>query len=433
MTEKKPLRVAVAGLGTVGGGVVKVLQKQADLLKSRCGRAIELVAVSSRSKGKRTDLDLSGISWIDNPIDLAHESNIDVIIETIGGDSGIALDLTRAALTSGKAVITANKAMLAKHGTGLAKLADQYETSLHFEASVAGGIPIVKRLREGLAANRLSHLYGILNGTCNYILTQMEKTGASFQDVLSKAQALGYAEVDPTLDVGGHDAAHKLSILAAVAFGMPIRYEGMYVEGITEITKEDIQFARELGYRIKLLGLAGVKDGSVDQRVHPCMISLNTPIADVGDVFNAVVVEGDFVGQSLLTGRGAGEGPTASAVVADLIDVARGIRLPVFGVPLSDLQELTPLDMGEHRGQYYIRLGLKDQSGAIASVTNILASHNISIQSMIQRGRSENESVPVVIVTHEAKEADIQKALKAIDTLPASLEKGNMIRIVHFC
>ena len=321
---KAPLKIGIAGLGTVGAGVVKLLAEHGRLLSLRGGRPLKLVAVSARRKARKRDIDVSRVRWESDPMALATAPDIDVVVELIGGSSGVARRLVQTALRSGKHVVTANKALLAMHGTELAALAEKKGGILAFEAAVAGGIPIIKALREGLVGNRVRRLYGILNGTCNYILTTMRETGRDFDAVLAEAQAAGYAEADPSFDVDGIDAAHKLAVLTGAAFGAKVNFAGVHIEGIRHVSAMDIQFAEELGFRIKLLGLARETRYGIEQRVHPCMVPLAAPIAHIEGVFNAVVVEGDFVGTTMFQGRGAGQGPTASAVVADLVDVARG-------------------------------------------------------------------------------------------------------------
>ena len=332
---KAPLRIGIAGLGTVGAGVVKLLAEHGRLLSLRGGRPLKVVAVSARRKARKRDIDVSRVRWESNPMALATAPDIDVVVELIGGSSGVARRLVQTALRSGKHVVTANKALLAMHGTELATLAEKKGRILSFEAAVAGGIPIIKALREGLVGNRVGRLYGILNGTCNYILTTMRETGRDFDAVLAEAQAAGYAEADPSFDVDGIDAAHKLAVLTGAAFGAKVNFAGVHIEGIRHVSAMDIQFAEELGFRIKLLGLARETRYGIEQRVHPCMVPLAAPIAHIEGVFNAVVVEGDFVGTTMFQGRGAGQGPTASAVVADLVDVARGREMPAFVVPAA--------------------------------------------------------------------------------------------------
>ncbi len=430
MSSDKPIRVGIAGLGTVGAGVVQVLDRNGGEIARRSGRQIAVTAVSARSKGKDRGFDLSRFRWYDDPVALAKDPDIDVFVELVGGSDGPALAAVRAAIDSGKSVVTANKALLAHHGRSLATAAEAAGVSLAFEASVAGGIPIIKALREGLAANRFKRVCGILNGTCNYILTQMRKDGRDFADVLAEAQALGYAEADPTFDVDGIDAAHKLAILGAVAFGTSIDFAKVHIEGIRHVSAIDIAYAQELGYRIKLLGIAALGDQGLELRVHPSMVSLETPIAHVEGVFNAVIAEGDAVGTAFLQGRGAGAGPTASAVVADLIDLARGHRVPTFARPAADLADLPVAPIAQHRGPYYVRLMVIDRPGVIADVAAALRDEQVSMEAMIQRGRDPGEIVPVVLTTHETDEASMTRALARIAGLGAVTEPPRLIRIV---
>ena len=427
-----PLRIGIAGLGTVGAGVVKLLAEHGRLLAVRGGRPLELVAVSARSRGKQRDIDVSGLRWEKDPMALAKAADIDVVVELIGGSDGVALRLAQTALRSGKHLVTANKALLAVHGTELAELAEQRGLILSFEAAVAGGIPIIKALREGLVGNRVRRLYGILNGTCNYILTTMRESGRDFDAVLAEAQAAGYAEADPSFDVDGIDAAHKLAVLTSAAFGAKVNFAGIHVEGIRRVSAMDIQFAEELGYRIKLLGLARETRYGIEQRVHPCMMSLDAPIAHIEGVFNAVVVEGDFVGTTMFQGRGAGQGPTASAVVADLVDVARGRHMPAFVVPAARLADKKVSPMDRHQGAYYMRLMVQDRPGVISAVSGALAKERISLESMLQRGRSPSDEVPVVLTTHETEEAAMRRALGRIAKLKAVAAEPCLIRIEAF-
>src|SRR6201996_594403 len=425
----RPLTIALAGLGTVGGGVLKMLRDNADIITARAGRPIALTAVSARDRLKDRGFPISGLHWYEDPVAMAADPGVDVVVELIGGSDGPALALAEAALTAGKPLVTANKALLAVHGAELARLAEERGVQLGFAAAGAGGIPVIKALREGLAGNRITAVAGILNGTCNYILTQMRERGREFAEVLGDAQELGFAEADPSFDIDGIDAAHKLAILAALAFGRPVAFDAVHVEGIRNVSAVDIAFATELGYRIKLLGIARHSDGGVEARVHPCMVPQSAPIARVDGVFNAVVAEGDFVGRVMLEGRGAGAGPTASAVVADLIDIARNRFTPVWGASAAELSNAPSVPMSAHVGAYYLRLMVVDRPGVIADVTAVLRDLGVSLESMLQRGRAPGEAVPVVLVTHETQEAAMREALARIAALDAVLEAPTMIRI----
>jgi homoserine dehydrogenase len=428
----KPLRVGIAGLGTVGATVARLIVDNGKALAARCGRELVLTAVSARTKGQDRGFRMDGVTWFDDPAKLAASADIDLFVELMGGEGGAAKASVEAAIARGLPVVTANKALLAHHGVVLAKAAEARNLALNFEAAVAGGIPIIKALREGLGANRISRVYGILNGTCNYILTTMEATGRSFRDVLAEAQKLGYAEADPTFDIGGMDTAHKLSLLAAVAFGNAPALDGIHVEGIERITPLDIEFANEFGFRIKLLGIATRTDTGIEQRVHPSMVPHGTPLADVDGVFNAVVAEGDLAGKSVYEGRGAGAGPTASAVMADILDIARGVNLPAFGAPAAAIGRPVIVPVSDHVGACYLRFTVIDRPGVIAVLSRCLADQAISIESMLQRSRSPGEAVPVVMITHEAKEAAMAKALQAIVATGTVMEQPCMVRIERF-
>ncbi len=423
------LSVGVAGLGTVGAGLLRLLRDNAEIISARAGRAVVVTAVSARDRGRDRGVGLDGLRWYDDPVALASDPAVDVVVELIGGSEGPARALVEAALEAGKPVVTANKALLAVHGAGLAALAERRGVPLGFEAAVAGGIPVIKALREGLAGNRIDRVAGILNGTCNYILTMMREHGREFADVLADAQLLGYAEADPAFDVDGIDAAHKLAILAALAFNRPVDFGAVHIEGIRGVCAVDIAFARELGYRIKLLGIARRTAAGIETRVHPCMVPEANPIARVDGVFNAVVAEGDAVGRIMLEGRGAGAGPTASAVVADLVDIARGRGAPVWGVAGERLGALPAVPMSVHVGAYYLRLMVVDRPGVIADVTAALRDAGVSLESMLQRGRAPGETVPVVLVTHETNEAAMRAALEQIGRSDAVLEPPALIRI----
>ncbi len=425
----KPLKVGIAGLGTVGAGVVKLLAAQKELIAARAGRPVMVTAVSARNRNRDRGVKLDGLNWHDDAVALAHDPDVDVVVELIGGAEGKAKALAEAAIAAGKHFVTANKALLAVHGVALARAAEANNVTIAYEAAVAGGIPVIKTLREGLAANQVTRVAGILNGTCNYILTVMREEGRDFGDVLADAQALGYAEADPSFDIDGVDAAHKLAILAGLAFGVRIDFDSLHIEGIRRISALDIGFAQELGYRIKLLGIAEQTQAGISLRVHPAMVPEQKPIATVDGVFNAVLLEGDFSGPVFLRGRGAGEGPTASAVVADLIDLTRGIRVPVWGMEESALQDAAIVPMSGLGGAYYLRLSVVDQPGVLADVTAILRDHGISLESMLQHGRAPGEAVPIVLVTHETREAKVNAALQDIAALPAVLEPPALIRI----
>lgn len=426
---KKPLKIAVAGLGTVGVGLVRLLRDNNEALAQKCGRPITVTAVSARDKSKDRGVDLQGIDWYGDPESMAREADAEVIVELIGGSDGAALDLCKAAIAADRHVVTANKALIAHHGLALAEAAEKASVSLAYEAAVAGGIPIIKALREGLAGNAIDGLYGILNGTCNYILSEMRETGREFDDVLADAQRLGYAEADPSFDVDGVDAAHKLAILTSVAFGCRINFDDVAVEGIRHISALDIRFATELGYRIKLLGITRRTDQGVEQRVHPCMVRLDSPIAHVEGVFNAVVAQGDFVGSTVYEGRGAGEGPTASAVAADLVDIARGTRFPTFGIPAQSLSALGTVPMDQHRGAYYIRLMVVDRPGVFADVAAALRDEQVSMEAILQHTRAPGEPVPVVMTTHEVEEASMKRAIARFAAFETVVEPPRMIRI----
>ncbi len=426
-----PLRVAVAGLGTVGAGTVRLLQAEAALLARRCGRPIALAAVAARDRTRDRGVALAGVPWFDDAVAMATEADAEVIVELIGGAEGVARRVCESALAAGRHVVTANKALIAHHGTALAESAETRGVTLGFEAAVTGGIPVIKGLREGLAANRVSEVHGILNGTCNYILTKMRLTGRDFDEVLSEAQALGYAEADPSFDVDGIDAAHKLAILAAVAFGCPVRFAPANVEGIRHITADDIAFAEDLGYRVKLLGIARLGDQLIEQRVHPCLVPIDSPVAAVEDVFNAVIAEGDFVDRVTLVGRGAGAGPTASAVVADIVDIAVGRRTPTFGVPADALDSRALAPLSARVGCYYLRLMVRDEVGVLAQIARALAAESVSIEQFIQRRRDPGGLVPVVLTTHATGEEQMMRGLATLRTLDC-VNDHCLIRIESF-
>ncbi len=423
----EPLKLAIAGLGTVGAGIVKIVQTHGDLLAARAGRPIAITAVSARSRGRDRGVDLSAYAWEDDPVALARRDDVDVLIEVMGGEDGPAKACVETALGNGKHVVTANKALLALHGQALAELAEENAVALRFEAAVAGGIPIVKALTEGLAANGIERVMGVMNGTCNYILTVMEDTGADYADVLKDAQELGYAEADPATDVGGFDAAHKLSLLAATAFGTQVDFDGVKIEGIERISLTDIEDAADMGYRIKLLGVARMNKDGLEQRMQPCLVPADSPLGQLEGVSNMVVVEGDFVGQTVYQGPGAGEGPTASAVMGDVMDIARGLVIPAFGVPAKTLAKAARSTTGAD-AEYYLRFSLADEPGVLARVATILGNHGISINRMRQYGHADRMA-PVLIVTHKVARARLDGALAEIAAEEVSLAAPVAIRI----
>ncbi len=397
------------------------------------------MAVSALNRHKNRDIDISGFRFVADPVELARDPEIDAFVELIGGEEGVAKELVEAALRAGKHVVTANKALLAHHGPALAALAEKHGVALNFEGAVAGGIPVVKTIRESLQGNTIARVYGILNGTCNYILTLMLTEGRSFADVLKDAQAQGYAEADPTFDIGGFDTAHKLALLTSLAFGTRTSFELVYVEGIENITPADIEAADDLGYRIKLLGVASRTESGIEQRVHPTMVPKHTAIASVDGVSNCVAIDGDFVGDIMLIGPGAGAGPTASSVASDLIDIARGHILPPFGTKAKDLKPYKKAEMRGHEGGYYIRLSVYDRTGAFAAIASRMAEQGISLESIVQRRpraelpgfRRQKAGSPaaVVMITHQTTEAAIRKALAAIERDGHVDAKPQMIRI----
>ena len=409
----QPLRIALAGLGTVGVGLVKILQNQRDLITARAGREVVLVAVSARSRSKDRGVDLSGFAWEDDPVALARRDDIDLFVEVMGGEDGPAKAATEAALTAGHSVVTANKAMLARHGTALATLAEAQGAQLRFEAGVAGGIPVVKALTEGMAGNVMTRVIGVMNGTCNYILTRMDAEGLSYDEVFEAANQLGYLEADPQLDVGGIDAGHKLSLLAAIGFGTRVSFGDMVLEGIDRVSIDDIRLAGDMNYKIKLLGVAQMTGRGLEQRMTPCLVPDSSPLGQLEGATNMVVLEGDAVGQIVLRGAGAGEGPTASAVMADICDIARGLRVSTFGQAAGDLAQPTPAST-QAPGAYYLRMGLEDKPGALAKIATVLGENGISIDRMRQYGHPGQKDAPVLIVTHKTDRPSLDAALAAL-------------------
>ncbi|MFA7440483.1 MAG: homoserine dehydrogenase [Sphingomonadaceae bacterium] len=419
-SKDTPLRVGLAGLGTVGGGVIRVLATHARLIEQRAGRPIQVTAVSARDRSRKRSVDLSDYAWEDDALALVQRPDVDVVVELVGGADGPALTLARAALAADKPFVTANKAMLAHHGLELATLAESRGLPLKYEAAVAGGVPIIKTLREGMAANSVSRVAGILNGTCNYILSRMEAEGLEFAAVLADAQRLGFAEADPAFDIDGVDAAHKLAILAAIAFGAQPDFTHVETSGIRDVRTADIAQAAALGYRVRLVGQAEVDAaGTLLQRVHPTLVPVDHPLAAVTGPLNAVVIDGDFVGRLLLQGAGAGEGPTASAVVADLVDIARGANGPVFATPVAQLAALPPAGSLSRSGSFYLRLTVMDRPGVLADLTAALRDSGVSIESIIQPAPTADDMALVVMVTHETTETAVRRALAAMQEIEA--------------
>ena len=416
----EPLNIALAGLGTVGTGVVRLIETNAALIARRARRPIRIAAVSARDRGKDRGIDLSRYDWEDDPDAMAARADVDVVVEMVGGADGPALTLARGAIAQGKSLVTANKAMIAHHGLELAAAAEAAGVALKFEAAVAGGIPVIKGLSEGAAANAIERVYGILNGTCNYIVSTMEDTGADFADVLADAQRLGYAEADPTFDIEGVDAAHKLSILAAIAFGTRLRFDAVDTTGIARVRAADIEQARVLGYVVRLIGMAEIdRAGGIPrlfQRVRPHLVPFDHPLAHVDGPTNAVVAEGNFMGRLLFQGAGAGDGPTASAVVADIIDIARGEKGAAFSMPASELEAMEPAPTGHRVGRSYIRFTVPDRPGVLADITAAMRDAGVSIESLIQRGDPDQDGeVIVALVTHEVPESAVRQALGILE------------------
>lgn len=410
-----PLRLGIAGLGTVGTGVVRIVRQKADLLAARAGRPVQITAVSARSRDKDRGVNLTDYAWEDDPVALAQRDDIDVFVELMGGDDGPAKAATEAAIAAGKDVVTANKALLAHHGHALALAAEDAGLVIRFEAAVAGGIPVIKALTEGLAGNDMTRVMGVMNGTCNYILTRMQSAGLPYEEVFQEASDLGFLEADPQLDVGGIDAAHKLSLLAAIAFGTQVDFESVEMEGIGAITIEDINHAADMGYRIKLLGVSQMTGRGLEQRMTPCLVPASSPLGQLEGGTNMVVLEGDNVEQIIMRGPGAGMGPTASAVMGDVMDIARGFRVPVFGRPAASLERARPAST-DTPAPYYLRMSLQDKPGALAQVATVLGEAGISINRMRQYGHPGPDA-PVLIVTHKAASNDLERALKAISRL----------------
>ena len=425
----KHLKIAIAGLGTVGSETLRLLTDQADLIFSRAGAPITVSAISARQRDKDRGIDIGKFKWFDDASLMASNSDADIIIELIGGADGVAYDTCKSALAKGRHLVTANKALVAHHGLELARIAETSKVQLCYEAAVAGGIPIVKSIREGLAANPIDQISGILNGTCNYVLTKMREDNLDFETALKNAQSLGYAEDDPSFDVDGIDSAHKLAILASLAFGTKINFKDVFIEGIRKIKKMDFEFAEELGYKIKLLGIATKTNDGIKQRVHPCLVPLEAPLSNIENVINAIEVDCKYADNIMHVGHGAGAAPTASAVVADVIDIARGHITQVFGVSNSSLVNFPSIPMNQHRGSYYMRLIVLDKSGVFAEIAAILRDHEVSMESVLQRGRNPGEPVPLVMVVHETLEANMSAAINEINQLDPIVETPFIIRI----
>jgi homoserine dehydrogenase len=422
------LRIGIAGVGTVGAGALAILRDHAAMIEARAGRTLEVTTVSMRDPNKVRPVDLSGLNILPHPEALA-EAPVDIVVELMGGHEGAAHQLVTRALTKGKHVVSANKALIAHHGMALAALAETHHRVLAFEAAVAGGIPIIAAIRSGLAANRITRVAGILNGTCNYILSKMLEADADFGDILAEAGRLGYLEADPSLDIDGIDAGHKVSILAALAFGTVPDFAGVQMRGIRDVTLRDMHYARDFGYRIKLLGIAERRGDALLQRVEPCLVPIAAPLASVDGSYNAVEVEGDAVGRVVFEGRGAGAGPTGSAVVADLIAIARGDRYPPFTLPTAQLTHARPLEAAARGGSYYLRLSLKDEPGVLAEFTREFAAQHISVKSIVQREIAADNSAQVVVVTHHTNEAAISRVVAAIGALRCTVAPPVLLRI----
>ena len=430
------LKIGVAGLGTVGASLVRILQTRANALAVACGRPISVTAVSARDASKDRGILMDGIAWYADPVAMAKEADIDVFVELVGGSEGAAEDSVRAALARGLHVVTANKALLSRHGVELAKLAEEKGRLLNYEAAVAGGIPVIKTLRESLTGNNFSRIYGIMNGTCNYILTRMEREGLSFADCLKEAQRLGYAEADPSFDIEGNDTAHKLSILTTLAFGCEISADKIYLEGITNISIEDIHAAADLGYRIKLLGVAQKTESGIEQRVHPTMVPLDSVIAQVDGVTNAVALESDILGELLMVGPGAGGNATASAVLGDITDITKSRpgaqEVPVLGRPAHLLEPYRQAEMQSHEGGYFIRLTVQDRTGVFASIATKMAENAISLESIVQHSKqpaTPDRPQTIILVTHATMESAVRKAVGAIKGEGYLIGEPQVIRI----
>ncbi|MGR2680086.1 homoserine dehydrogenase [Chromobacterium haemolyticum] len=428
----KPINIGLLGVGTVGGGTATVLKRNAEEISRRAGRQIRLLQAANRNQARAQSLLGPDVDVVADAMQVVNNPDVDIVVELIGGDT-VAKELVLKAIANGKHVVTANKKLLALHGTEIFARAQEQGVMVAFEAAVAGGIPIIKALREGLSANRIEWIAGIINGTSNFILTEMREKGASFAEVLAEAQQLGYAEADPTFDIEGHDAGHKLTIMAALAFGIPMQFDRCYLEGISKLEGRDIKYAEELGYRVKLLGLTRRTPAGVELRVHPTLIPVRQLIANVNGVMNAVLAKGDAVGPTLYYGAGAGALPTASAVVADIVDVTRLLtadpehRVPHLAFQPDQLQDLPILPISDVVSSYYLRIGAADRAGVLANITRLLAENGISIEAVIQKGSVSDGTAEVVILTHRVQEQAIDRAISGIEALESIT--GKVVRL----
>ena len=423
----KPLNIAIAGLGTVGTGILKILQQNADLLTKKAGKPIQVTAVCAKDKNRTRDVNLNGIDWVENPLLLAERNDIDIVVEVIGGSGNPSKLLVENSLMNSKHVVTANKALLAEHGHSLALIAEQNKVALRFEAAVAGGIPIIKALTEGLSSNCIKKVTGVMNGTCNYILTRMESTGASYEKIFKEAQGLGFVEANPKLDVGGIDAAQKLAILSSISFQSQLDFNSIEIEGIEKISLFDIENAKDMGYRIKLVGISQLTEEGLYQEVQPCLVPQSSALSQLEGGTNMVIIDSDFIGQTSYSGPGAGGGPTASAIISDIIDIGNGKIGPVFGIKAKYLKKIGNGARGISRC-YYLRLSLVDKPGALAKVAAVLGENNISIDRMRQKAHAGSEA-PLLIVTHKTTSRSVKKAVSEITNLEVCLKQPVTIKI----
>ncbi|MCY4006636.1 MAG: homoserine dehydrogenase [Rhodobacteraceae bacterium] len=424
---RETMNIGVAGLGTVGTSAIKLLEENSELIAARCGKHLHVKAVCARTRGKPRGISLEGFDWVEDATLLASRPDIDLFVELIGGHDNTAKAAVEAAINAGKHVVTANKALLAIHGNAIAKMAEDAGVTLRFEAAVAGGIPVVKSLTESLAGERIRRVLGVMNGTCNFILTRMESNGSSYEETFAEADKLGYLESDPDLDVGGIDAGHKLALLSSIAFGTQVDFAGMDIEGIKRISITDIELARDMGYRVKLLGVARMSDSGLEQRTEPCLVPANSPLGRVENATNIVLLEGETTGPVYLMGAGAGGGPTAAAVIGDIIDIARGRTISTFGQPASTLKKVASTRSSAELA-WYIRLLLVDQPGVLARIAAAFGDANVSINRLRQYGHDEN-GAPVLIVTHHTQREQLNHSLNAVRKTGLSLREPVAIRI----